>query len=85
MAIQAGTQVNGIFQFNDPTTGGFTQGNIVAVTDLGGGFVSDNPLPELVPGSPGTLVVQVWSSFPALPAGGIVSASWDGTKFTITK
>jgi hypothetical protein len=73
------------YQFNDFNTGNLDIGQFSAVTDLGGGFVSDNKAAGLQLGSPGWLTLQVPISSPQLPAAGIVSASWDGTKFTITK
>jgi hypothetical protein len=80
--FQPGTQVIATYQFNDLNTGNQDTGHFFAVTDLGGGFVSDNPAAGLRLGSPGSLAAQVFISFPALPAGGVVSWSWDGTQFT---
>jgi hypothetical protein len=82
--FQPGTQVLANYQFDDLNTGNHDIGSLLAVTDLGGGFVSDNPAAGLKLGSPGLLTLQVFISFPPLPAGGIVSASWDGTKFSVT-
>jgi hypothetical protein len=57
-------------------------GSFSAMTDFGGGFVSDSRIPNL-DGNQGTLQVQIFISVPALPNDGRVLASWDGSKFTI--
>jgi hypothetical protein len=83
--FQPATQVIGRYLFDDPTTAyGGDSGAFVATTDLGGGFVSNNPASSLALTSSGLLGLQI-GSFPGLPAGGKVSASWDGTTFTIKK
>jgi hypothetical protein len=81
--FQPATPVFGNYQFNDFNTGNQDTGQLHAVTDLGGGFVSDNnPAVGLKLGNPGSLALQVPYSSPPLPEAGIVSYSWDGTQFT---
>jgi hypothetical protein len=80
--FQPGTQAMATYLFSDPITGYADSGNFVAGTDFGGGFVSDNPAASLASTSSGVLAVQVFLSAPPLAAGGVVSWSWDGTKFT---
>jgi len=81
--FQAGTQLIATYQFSDPSTGGFSQGSFATWADFGGNFSDESPIDELTYGSPGTLTVQIFISTPALPGGGIVTANWDGSKFTI--
>lgn len=81
--FQAGTQVMATYQFTDPSTGGFSLGSFSAWTDFGGIFTNTSRIDELVSGSPGTLVIQIFFSIPAFPHGGVITAQWNGSQFTL--
>jgi hypothetical protein len=81
--LQAGSQVLANYQFTDLISGGFSQGTFVAYCDLGGTFVSDSRIDELVYGQAGTLLVQILISSPAFPKSEIITAQWDGSTFKI--